>query len=99
LTATEDKIEFSRRYYNTSARDFNTSLQTLPTSLIGGMLGFKAFSYFEADAADREVPQVSFGTAGAQPPAGPAAGTQQPATPPPSSGAQPTSQPPPTSGS
>src|SRR5271155_2008749 len=33
LTATEDKIEFARRYYNTSARDFNTSIQTFPRNM------------------------------------------------------------------
>jgi LemA protein len=60
LTATEDKIEFSRRFYNTSARDFNTALQTFPRNLFGNMLGFKPFSFFTADEGDRAVPQVSF---------------------------------------
>jgi len=60
LTATEDKIEFARRYYNTSARDFNTAMQTFPRNLIAGPLGFKAFGFFNADEADRAVPQVSF---------------------------------------
>src|SRR6202162_3811008 len=36
LTATEDKIEFSRRFYNGNVRDYNIKLQTLPTSLIAG---------------------------------------------------------------
>ena len=63
LTATEDKIEFSRRFYNGNVRDYNISLQTLPTSLIAGALGFKAFGFFQADEADRAVPQVSFGSA------------------------------------
>jgi LemA protein len=71
LTATEDKIEFSRRFYNGNVRDYNTALQTLPTSLIAGMLGFKPFAFFQADASDREVPVVSFnqggGTAGGPP--------------------------------
>src|SRR2546421_2587363 len=78
LTATEDKIEFSRRYYNGNVRDYNTKLQTLPTSLVAGSLGFKAFAFFQADEGDREVPQVSFGSTGpaagagaATPPAGP----------------------------
>jgi LemA protein len=61
LTATEDKIEFSRRFYNGNVRDYNIKLQTLPTSLIAGVLGFKAFGFFQADEADRAVPQVSFG--------------------------------------
>src|SRR6185436_7427769 len=60
LTATEDKIEFSRRFYNGNVRDYNTKLQTLPTSLIAGMLGFKAFGFFQADEGDRSVPTVSF---------------------------------------
>src|SRR5262252_672646 len=84
LTATEDKIEFSRRFYNGNVRDYNNALQTLPTSLIGGMLGFKPFAFFQADEGDRAVPQVSFTQ-------GPAAGG-----PPPSSGA---SGPPPMTGS
>jgi LemA protein len=61
LTATEDKISFARRFYNGNVRDYNTSLQTLPTSLFAGMLGFRAEQYFElTDAAEREVPQVKF---------------------------------------
>jgi LemA protein len=60
LTATEDKIEFSRRFYNGNVRDYNTSLQTLPTSLIGSALGFTPFQFFQADEGDRAVPQVSF---------------------------------------
>ena len=65
LTATEDKIEFSRRFYNGNVRDYNTMMQTLPTSLIAGMLGFKMFGFFQADEGDRAVPQVSLGS---QPP-------------------------------
>jgi LemA protein len=79
LTATEDKIEFSRRFYNGNVRDYNIKLQTLPTSLIAGALGFKAFGFFQADEADRAVPQVSFGPASASggasgPPAGGSSG-------------------------
>ena len=62
LTATEDKLEFSRRFYNGNVRDYNTRLQTVPTSLIAGPFGFKAFGFFQADAGDRAVPQVSFNT-------------------------------------
>jgi LemA protein len=68
LTATEDKIEFSRRFYNGNVRDYNIKLQTLPTSLIAGALGFKAFGFFQADEGDRAVPQVNFGN---MPQAGP----------------------------
>jgi len=60
LTATEDKLEFSRRFYNGNVRDYNIKLQTLPTSLIAGILGFKPFGFFQADEGDRAVPTVSF---------------------------------------
>jgi LemA protein len=82
LTATEDKIEFARRYYNTSARDYNTQLQTFPRNLIAGPFGFKAVAFFATDDADRAVPEVSFPGSG-QAAAGPA-----PAGPPPATGAQ-----------
>ena len=68
LTATEDKIESSRRVYNGNVRDYNIAMQTLPTSLIAGMLGFKTFGFFQADQGDRAAPQVNLG--GQSPPAG-----------------------------
>jgi len=80
LTATEDKIEFSRRFYNGNVRDYNVALQTLPTSLIAGILGFKPFAFFAADEGDRSVPQVSFTqgpAAGCPPPASGASGPPQ----------------------
>src|SRR5438093_5776224 len=58
LTATEDKLEFSRRFYNGNVRDYNIKLQTLPTSLIAGVLGFKPFCFFQADEGHRAVTQV-----------------------------------------
>src|ERR1700730_232009 len=76
LTATEDKIEFSRRFYNGNVRDYNIKLQTLPTSLIAGALGFKAFGFFQADDGDRAVPQVNFGPSPAAGP--PATGSSGP---------------------
>ena len=61
LTATEDKIAFARRFYNGNVRDYNTALQTFPTTVLAGMFGFTAEQYFElADAAEREAPKVSF---------------------------------------
>jgi LemA protein len=81
LTATEDKIEYARRYYNTSARDYNISLQSFPRNLIAGSFHFTAVAFFGADETDREVPVVSFpGPASAgttAPPAGPAPATDE----------------------
>jgi len=69
LTATEDKIEYARRYYNTSARDYNIALQTFPRNLLAGTFGMRPVGFFEAGEADRAVPEVSFTNPGpAEPP-------------------------------
>jgi len=60
LTATEDKLEYARRYYNTSARDYNSAIQTFPRTLIAGPFHFTPVAFFAAADADRDVPQVDF---------------------------------------
>src|SRR2546425_909427 len=80
----EVELNFSRRFYNGNVRDYNTKLQTPPTSLIAGALGFKAFGFFQADEGDRAVPQVSFNNMPASGPTGslpPAAGPGGPPAP------------------
>ena len=63
LTATEDKIEYARRYYNTSARDYNIALQTFPRNVIAGPFGFKPVAFFATTEDERSVPQVTFTSA------------------------------------
>lgn len=60
LSDTENKIQASRRFYNTNVRDFNTKLQVFPTNMIGNMLGFKDKEFFEAGAEEKENVKVSF---------------------------------------
>jgi LemA protein len=61
LRDTEDKIQFARRFYNAQVRDYNTALQTFPTVVLAGAMGFTSSQYFEVEApSDREVPKVSF---------------------------------------
>lgn len=61
LSDTENKIQASRRFYNTNVRDFNTKLQIFPTNIFGNMLGFKNRDYFEVeDAKERENVNVKF---------------------------------------
>lgn len=52
LTDTEDKIQASRRFYNGSARDLNIKVQTFPTNIFAGMLGFKKREFFELEEAE-----------------------------------------------
>jgi LemA protein len=66
LTSTEDKIEYARRYYNTSARDYNVGLQTFPRNIIAMLFHFDAVAFFETSSEDRSVPQLSPSSFGAR---------------------------------
>jgi LemA protein len=60
LTTTEDKVEFSRRFYNGNVRDFNTALQTFPTNIFGQIMHFQPFAFFAVADSERAAPTVSF---------------------------------------
>ena len=61
LTSTENKISFSRQYYNDSVLKFNNKTQMFPSNVIAGMFGFKSGEFFEVtEAEQREAPKVSF---------------------------------------
>ena len=55
LVDTEDKIQAARRFYNGSARDLNIKIQTFPTNIFAGMLGFKTREFFEVDESEAEA--------------------------------------------
>jgi LemA protein len=52
LVDTEDKIQAARRFYNGAARDLNIKIQTFPTNVFAGMLGFKKRDFFDVDEAE-----------------------------------------------
>ena len=61
LTSTENKISFSRQFYNDSVLRLNNQIQMFPSNMVAGMTGFKAEEFFEVTvAAEREAPKVSF---------------------------------------
>jgi LemA protein len=61
LTSTENKISFSRQFYNDSVLNYNNKTQMFPTNIVAGMFGFKSEEFFEVTvAAEREAPKVSF---------------------------------------
>ena len=45
----EGDLSNSRRYYNATVRDFNTSIQQFPGVIIANATGFKAREFFELD--------------------------------------------------
>ncbi len=61
LTSTENKISFSRQFYNDSVLRLNNQTQMFPSNLVASMTGFKAEEFFEVTAAEeKEAPKVSF---------------------------------------
>jgi LemA protein len=59
LSATENKVGFSRQFYNDIATSFNTAQQVFPTNMLANTFGFKPAELFEiTDTKDREVPAV-----------------------------------------
>ncbi|MDD3656079.1 MAG: LemA family protein [Atribacterota bacterium] len=60
LKETEDKIGFSRQFYNDTAMKYNISIVKVPASIIANLFGFKSRSYFEAEGESRENVEVKF---------------------------------------
>ena len=60
LLETEDKIAYSRQFYNDTVMKYNISIQTIPTNIIASMTGFQKKELFEAAQTEREVPKVEF---------------------------------------
>ncbi len=61
LTSTEDKVSYSRQFYNDSVLGYNNKIGTIPSNIIAGMFNFSAREFFEAQLPeDREVPKVQF---------------------------------------
>ena len=62
LSATEDKISYSRQFYNDSATMYNTKLQMFPSNIVASLFHFTARDLFEAESAEaRKSVKVDFG--------------------------------------
>ena len=60
LSDTEDKIAYSRQFYNDAVLKYNNTCQTFPSSLLARLFGFSQEDFFKAPEAEREVPEVKF---------------------------------------
>lgn len=63
LSDTENKIQASRRFYNTNVRDLNTSVDSFPGNLIAKMFNFVKKEFFELsedESAAKNPVQVKF---------------------------------------
>ncbi|HWT40857.1 MAG TPA: LemA family protein [Dongiaceae bacterium] len=55
LVDTEDKIQASRRFYNSGVTNLNTRIQTFPHNLVAGMFHFTSREFFDVDESEREA--------------------------------------------
>lgn len=60
LSDTENKIQASRRFYNTTIMDLNTAIQTFPTNLMARSFGFKEEPFFDIPETEEQPVQVKF---------------------------------------
>lgn len=60
LEGTENRINVERRNFNGLVNEFNSTLRTFPTNILGGMFGFEKKPYFEAQAGAENAPKVEF---------------------------------------
>lgn len=61
LTETEDKISFSRQFYNDTVTMYNTKLEVFPDNIVASMFGFKSEPLFNVDSDEaRKNVKVDF---------------------------------------
>ena len=48
----EDDLQYSRRYYNATVRDYNTKCETFPSVLIANLFNFVKKPFFELESAE-----------------------------------------------
>lgn len=60
LGDTEDKVAYSRQFYNSTVLEYNQKLVVFPNVLFVGMFGFAPEHFFEADKSEREKVDVKF---------------------------------------
>ena len=60
LSGTENKIAYSRQFYNDSVLRFNTGIQKFPANIIASMFAFKAREFFKTKETEKEPVKVKF---------------------------------------
>lgn len=60
LAAIEDKVAYSRQFYNDTVLAYNNACRTIPGAWFASLFGKKAGKFLEIPQAEREVPKVKF---------------------------------------
>ena len=58
LSSLENELQMARRYYNGTVRNLNVLVQSFPSNLIAGALGFGTREFFQLGEGEGAVPQV-----------------------------------------
>ena len=62
LVESEDYLQFARRYYNGSVRDYNTMTESVPSNIVAAMFAFAQRDFFQKASDDvANVPLAKFG--------------------------------------
>jgi len=63
LVETENYLQFARRYYNGSVRDYNTMTETVPSNIVASTFNFEPKDFFQKSSDEAaNVPLARFGT-------------------------------------
>lgn len=60
LSDTENKIAYSRQFYNSNVMDYNTKLAIFPTSIFASIFNFKPAEFFATSEAEKKAVKVNF---------------------------------------
>jgi LemA protein len=60
LTDTENKISYSRQFYNSNVLAFNTAIKKFPGNIFASQFGFKEAEFFAATEEEKKVVKVQF---------------------------------------
>ena len=60
LAATEDRVAYSRQFYNDSILSYNNLIEMFPSNIFAKMFGRKEQEFFKIDAVDTKLPKVAF---------------------------------------
>lgn len=58
LTAIEDEIAQSRKYYNGTVRIYNNKVEMIPSNIVAKIIGYKSKPMFEASEEEKENVEV-----------------------------------------
>jgi LemA protein len=60
LVEVEDHLQYARRFYNGSVRDYHNGIQRVPDLAVARLFGFGPTEFFQASDEERQAAPVSF---------------------------------------